>query len=64
MQLLGRHKIPDLHNTSHVIHKFSFGPHFEGMENPLDGMERLVNKDEYLSHKYYMKVVPTEVYSR
>ncbi|KAK9834322.1 hypothetical protein WJX81_007031 [Elliptochloris bilobata] len=47
-------------NSSHVIHKLSFGAsEFPGQVNPLDGFRRFVDTDSG-TFKYFLKVVPTE----
>jgi hypothetical protein len=63
-QLLGNHHIPRVLNMTHHIHEVSFGPHYPGMVNPLDGFERVVSGKQYEAFKYFIKVVPTEYYSR
>ncbi|KAG1673304.1 hypothetical protein FOA52_002584 [Chlamydomonas sp. UWO 241] len=64
-QLLGAHHLPKLLNMSHHVHELSFGPHFHGMVNPLDGFERAVpGEGDFQSFQYFVKVVPTEYYSR
>lgn len=55
--------MPRLLNISHVIHHVSFGPHYPGLVNPLDGFVRTVGKIPQ-TFKYFLKVVPTEFYSR
>ncbi|GFR49695.1 hypothetical protein Agub_g11845 [Astrephomene gubernaculifera] len=62
-QLLGAHHIPQVMNMSHVIKHLGFGPRYPGQVNPLDGYVRTVDKTPY-SYKYFLKVVPTEYYSR
>ncbi|KAJ7556838.1 hypothetical protein O6H91_05G100600 [Diphasiastrum complanatum] len=45
-------------NVSHKINELSFGAHFPGVVNPLDGVERI----QYTSngmYQYFIKVVPT-----
>ncbi|CAL5218347.1 g7 [Coccomyxa viridis] len=46
-------------NSSHIIHRVSFGPTYPGQINPLDGFERIVEK-EAGTFKYFLKIVPTE----
>ncbi|EIE27037.1 DUF1692-domain-containing protein [Coccomyxa subellipsoidea C-169] len=46
-------------NSSHIIHRVSFGPTFPGQVNPLDGAERILDKESG-TFKYFLKVVPTE----
>lgn len=62
-QLLGDHHIPNIINMSHVIHHLGFGPKYPGRLDPLDGYVRMVGKEPF-SYKYFLKVVPTEYYSR
>ncbi|KAF5827572.1 endoplasmic reticulum vesicle transporter-domain-containing protein [Dunaliella salina] len=62
-QLLGEHRVPLVNNMSHSIHHLSFGPAFPGLVNPLDHLQRIL-KDQLLSFKYFLKVVPTEHHSR
>ncbi|MEW5317414.1 MAG: hypothetical protein WDW38_008711 [Sanguina aurantia] len=62
-QLLGGHRVPRLLNISHIIHHVSFGPHYPGLVNPLDGFVRTVGTIPQ-TFKYFLKVVPTEFYSR
>ncbi|GFH29038.1 uncharacterized protein HaLaN_27629, partial [Haematococcus lacustris] len=62
-QLLGNHHIPKVLNLSHVIEKLSFGPSFPGQATPLDGYQRILERN-LSSFKYFLKVVPTEYYSR
>lgn len=63
-QLLGDHHIPKILNMSHHIHELSFGPHFPGLVNPLDGFERVVKGPTFQDFKYFIKVVPTEYHNR
>ncbi|BDA44520.1 Endoplasmic reticulum-Golgi intermediate compartment protein [Coccomyxa sp. Obi] len=46
-------------NSSHIIHRVSFGPTYPGQVNPLDGAERILQKESG-TFKYFLKVVPTE----
>eukprot|EP00195_Chlamydomonas_chlamydogama_P017193 CAMPEP_0202900984 /NCGR_PEP_ID=MMETSP1392-20130828/12586_1 /ASSEMBLY_ACC=CAM_ASM_000868 /TAXON_ID=225041 /ORGANISM="Chlamydomonas chlamydogama, Strain SAG 11-48b" /LENGTH=284 /DNA_ID=CAMNT_0049587463 /DNA_START=274 /DNA_END=1131 /DNA_ORIENTATION=+ len=62
-QLLGGHHVPKILNMSHHVHSLSFGPHYPGRINPLDGFHRMVTGD-FKSFKYFIKVVPTEYYGR
>ncbi|CAM6128329.1 unnamed protein product [Calypogeia fissa] len=48
----------DFFNVSHQIHSLSFGHHFPGKVNPLDGFER-IQKSTNSMYQYFMKVVPT-----
>jgi hypothetical protein len=41
---------------THHIHEVSFGPHYPGMVNPLDGFERVVSGKQYEAFKYFIKV--------
>eukprot|EP00818_Percolomonas_sp_WS_P006560 CAMPEP_0117449938 /NCGR_PEP_ID=MMETSP0759-20121206/8206_1 /TAXON_ID=63605 /ORGANISM="Percolomonas cosmopolitus, Strain WS" /LENGTH=386 /DNA_ID=CAMNT_0005242435 /DNA_START=168 /DNA_END=1328 /DNA_ORIENTATION=- len=45
-------------NTSHVIHKLSFGVPYPGAHNPLDAVQKMINKGSAL-YQYFIKVVPT-----
>ena len=57
MQLLGNHHIPKVLNMSHHVYELSFGPHFPGLINPLDGFERIIKaKEEFQAYKYFIKV--------
>lgn len=47
-------------NSTHKIHSLSFGTPYPGASNPLDGVFRVLPKDERGMHQYYLKVVPTE----
>lgn len=62
-QLLGGHHVPVVLNMSHVIHRFSFGPPYPGLVNPLDGYSRIVDTN-FANFKYFLKVVPTEYHGR
>lgn len=62
-QLLAGHSIPHLLNMSHVVHHVAFGPDFPGQVRPLDGFTRILDTN-FASFKYFLKVVPTEYYSR
>lgn len=62
-QLLGGHRIPKVLNMSHSIRHLGFGPHYPGQVNPLDGFSHIVKEKAY-TFKYFLKVVPTEYYSR
>lgn len=63
-QLLGSHHVPKISNMSHHIYELSFGPHYPGLVNPLDGFERIVKGPSFQAFKYFIKVVPTEYHSR
>jgi hypothetical protein len=42
---------------SHHVYELSFGPHFPGLVNPLDGFERVIKaKEEFQAYKYFIKV--------
>lgn len=45
-------------NVSHKIKELSFGPHFPGVVNPLDGAQR-VQMSPTGMYQYFIKVVPT-----
>eukprot|EP00613_Pedinella_sp_CCMP2098_P000262 CAMPEP_0171618484 /NCGR_PEP_ID=MMETSP0990-20121206/14777_1 /TAXON_ID=483369 /ORGANISM="non described non described, Strain CCMP2098" /LENGTH=379 /DNA_ID=CAMNT_0012183303 /DNA_START=55 /DNA_END=1194 /DNA_ORIENTATION=- len=45
-------------NISHEVTSLSFGNHFPGIMNPLDGQKRSV-EDGHGMYQYYIKVVPT-----
>ena len=45
-------------NITHEIKSLSFGNHFPGITNPLDGQRRGV-QDGHGMYQYYLKVVPT-----
>jgi hypothetical protein len=45
-------------NITHEIKHLSFGNHFPGIMNPLDGEKRVV-QDGHGMYQYYLKVVPT-----
>lgn len=45
-------------NVSHKIHKLSFGAHFPGVVNPLDGVEQGQQTSTGM-YQYFLKVVPT-----
>eukprot|EP01018_Ginkgo_biloba_P033910 Gb_08844 [translate_table: standard] len=45
-------------NVSHKIHKLSFGAHFPGVVNPLDGVEQAQQTSTGM-YQYFIKVVPT-----
>ena len=42
-------------NVSHIIHDLSFGPKYPGLQNPLDGITRIL-PDASGTFKYYIKV--------
>ncbi|CAN0879735.1 Endoplasmic reticulum-Golgi intermediate compartment protein 3 [Linum grandiflorum] len=46
-------------NVSHIINNLSFGPNYPGIQNPLDGTERILHDTSGI-FKYYIKIVPTE----
>lgn len=48
----------DSFNISHKINKLSFGEHFPGVVNPLDGVQ-WVQQMPYGMYQYFIKVVPT-----
>ncbi|BBM98063.1 endoplasmic reticulum-Golgi intermediate compartment protein 3 [Marchantia polymorpha subsp. ruderalis] len=48
----------DSFNVSHKIHELSFGEHFPGVVNPLDGVERTQESMNSM-YQYFIKVVPT-----
>eukprot|EP00250_Pteridium_aquilinum_P003513 c13825_g1_i2 orf=635-1795(-) len=45
-------------NVSHKINELSFGPHFPGVVNPLDKVERIQTTSSGM-YQYFIKVVPT-----
>lgn len=45
-------------NVSHRVNELSFGPHFPGVVNPLDGAQR-VQMTPTGMYQYFIKVVPT-----
>lgn len=45
-------------NVSHRINELSFGPHFPGVVNPLDGAQRIQMTPTGM-YQYFIKVVPT-----
>ena len=56
-QLLGNHHVPKVLNMSHQVYELSFGPHFPGLVNPLDGFQRIVTaKSGFQAFKYFIKV--------
>ena len=56
-QLLGGHHAPRVLNMSHHIYELSFGPHFPGLVNPLDGFERIVTQSTgFQAFNYFIKV--------
>eukprot|EP00005_Dracoamoeba_jomungandri_P006454 CAMPEP_0174261658 /NCGR_PEP_ID=MMETSP0439-20130205/11738_1 /TAXON_ID=0 /ORGANISM="Stereomyxa ramosa, Strain Chinc5" /LENGTH=381 /DNA_ID=CAMNT_0015346171 /DNA_START=61 /DNA_END=1206 /DNA_ORIENTATION=- len=48
----------DIFNISHIVHRISFGKDFPGIINPLDGVQKIVEKDSGM-FKYFVKIVPT-----
>ncbi|XP_067144349.1 endoplasmic reticulum-Golgi intermediate compartment protein 2 [Centruroides vittatus] len=50
------------YNFSHRIEMFSFGDPISGIFDPLEGDEKITDKNFQL-YQYYLKIVPTEVYS-
>lgn len=46
------------YNTSHIIHKLSFGLPYPGALNPLDDVSKVVTSGSAL-YQYFIKVVPT-----
>lgn len=50
------------YNFSHRIEMFSFGDPISGIFDPLEGDEKITQTNFQL-YQYYLKVVPTEVYS-
>jgi len=47
-------------NVSHTIHKMSFGADFPGVQNPMDGVARIMRpQDGQGMYQYFVKVVPT-----
>lgn len=59
-----QHLGPHQHgNISHRIERFHFGPHIWGLVSPLAGNEQFANKPG-TTFKYFLKVVPTRIYSR
>ncbi|KAJ8768126.1 hypothetical protein K2173_021066 [Erythroxylum novogranatense] len=48
----------DSYNVSHRINRLSFGAHFPGVVNPLDGAEMMHVKPNGMQ-QYFIKVVPT-----
>lgn len=45
-------------NSSHKIHRISFGDLIPGLASPLDDTQKIVKKGSYMFH-YYVKLVPT-----
>uniref|UniRef100_A0A1W7RAJ2 Endoplasmic reticulum-Golgi intermediate compartment protein 2 n=1 Tax=Hadrurus spadix TaxID=141984 RepID=A0A1W7RAJ2_9SCOR len=50
------------YNFSHRIEMFSFGNPMRGIFDPLEGDEKIASSNLHL-YQYYLKIVPTEVYS-
>merc|ERR1719502_1616579 len=50
--------VTDGFNTSHAIHKLSFGDPAPGVESPLEGTYKIVKQGSFMFH-YYVKLVPT-----
>jgi len=50
--------VTDSFNVSHTINELSFGAHFPGAVNPLDGVKSIQNS-EHGMYQYFIKVVPT-----
>ncbi|XP_044507983.1 endoplasmic reticulum-Golgi intermediate compartment protein 3-like [Mangifera indica] len=48
----------DKYNISHKVNKLTFGDHFPGMVNPLDGVQ-WGHERPYGMYQYFIKVVPT-----
>eukprot|EP00249_Psilotum_nudum_P012806 c23998_g1_i1 orf=473-1633(-) len=48
----------DSFNVSHIINELSFGPHFPGVVNPLDRVQRMQTTAIGM-YQYFIKVVPT-----
>lgn len=46
------------YNVSHRINKLTFGDHYDGLVNPLDGVHWEYDKQNVM-HQYFVKVVPT-----
>jgi len=51
----------DSWNTSHIIHRFSFGTLFPGVVNPLDSVNKTLDQTGLAGglYQYFIKVVPT-----
>lgn len=45
-------------NTSHIIHRLSFGEDYPGILNPLDGYTE-ISPQESIMYQYFVKIVPT-----
>jgi len=45
-------------NSSHIIHSLGFGEKYPGINNPLDGVYKMIPKGSGL-FQYFIKVVPT-----
>ncbi|CAL0318306.1 unnamed protein product [Lupinus luteus] len=45
-------------NISHTVHKLSFGDHYPGLVNPLDGVKWVQGPNRGI-YQYFIKVVPT-----
>lgn len=42
---------------SHHVYELSFGPHYPGIVNPLDGFERIITVGKaFQEYKYFIKV--------
>ncbi|KAL0488296.1 endoplasmic reticulum-golgi intermediate compartment protein [Acrasis kona] len=48
----------DHFNTSHIIHSLGFGVEYPGIQNPLDGTNKMIPEGSGL-FQYFIKVVPT-----
>lgn len=46
-------------NSTHIVRHFSFGPKLEGITNPLDGGEVIIDQDQMAQIKYTIQIVPT-----
>lgn len=68
--LLQGHHLPKVLNMSHHVHELSFGPHYPGLVNPLDGFHNMIasapegEEPDWKTFKYFIKVVPTEYHGR
>ena len=49
-------------NTSHTINSFSFGSHsFEGQNNPLEGISKIIDHSQTGAYQYFLSIVPTRI---
>eukprot|EP00835_Amoeboradix_gromovi_P003630 NODE_248_length_12985_cov_0.286357.p5 type:complete len:235 gc:universal NODE_248_length_12985_cov_0.286357:6761-6057(-) len=58
----GKHASHDTMNLTHVINNLSFGSHYSGLVNPLNGVKKVAHS-HFWNYRYFIHIVPTSYIS-